>query len=168
MGSGKGRARRAQAAALSAAKPMRRDIAYDIQFDAEPWEKFIAKNNLGQENMHEYYLGRDGAHLFAEPEDYEKVMSEFFADLVDTGTLTLPPDFEAQDLIFHTNTGEQAGWVAGFQEMTMSVKGYPSFWCSVSCLESDQTMGRTTTMLSTLHDTLRTLFEKIDVHQNGF
>src|ERR1039457_6647606 len=87
MGSGKGRARRAQA-----------KKSLDVVFNATKWYDFVQDGEVEQVRVDEYYLGGEDDGL--DEADYERIYSELFADAVVVGAVSLPAGYAPDDFEF--------------------------------------------------------------------
>src|ERR1039458_6255214 len=97
MGSGKGRAKRAQGIPASKALP-RGPQPLIVSPGQQKWHDFVANSELEDVNIHEYYLG----HTYPSPTDegYEKMVTELFADAVEVGAVVIPDELRAEDFTF--------------------------------------------------------------------
>ena len=136
MGAGKGKTKRAQAPttkrapAPSAKSPSR---AHEVKLDLDKWREFAISTGITHENLHRYYLEEDYVQGLQQPENYEKVMTELFADLIEIGALTLPEPFTTEDFVFETDTTAPNNSFDGRQPMKVTLDGHPELqeeaWC---------------------------------------
>src|ERR1035437_7287284 len=91
MGAGKGKTRRAQAAATAEAKN-------DVTVKRKEWEGFTNKTSVERLSLDDYYLS--GANKEWTDEEWAEVVTNFFADAVAVGAVVLPTTYEAEDFEF--------------------------------------------------------------------
>src|ERR1035437_3013850 len=115
MGSGKGKTRRALAAAQLREKTAEKTDK--IVFQQDKWVEFVKSGSIWEEEFYGYYLeenpnanledGRVPPHL--EDEDYRKLMIELFTDAVSVGAIALPEPYNCEDFEFVSNKGDGFG-----------------------------------------------------------
>ena len=112
MGTGKGQTRRAQSVVLVAPPNVvhsDRSAAAEaerVALQYKKWEEFIATSGVGFIKVRRYYMGKDFDRSMAR-EDYEKVLTEQFADAVQVGALVLPGNYKAEDFRFEVGMVER-------------------------------------------------------------
>jgi hypothetical protein len=101
MGSGKGRARRAQQVHHAVGN------ASEILVDEEKWGEFVDSGGLADVPIYGYYLQKNASKLITIfqigelPDDADmKVVRELFADAVSVGAIVLPESYDADDFEF--------------------------------------------------------------------
>src|ERR1035437_9523855 len=115
MGSGKGRSRRAQTLVPTVAGPMELwEIAAiqrfrHVRWDGEKWLEFIGGSGVEKAKVYDYYLG-DKLPQDCGLEDHQKVVSEFFKDVVSLEVLVLPKSCSVEDFELRI-TQEKVGGV---------------------------------------------------------
>jgi hypothetical protein len=108
MGSGKGKARRAQATAHS-----NRSHAKTISYAEEKWAEFIEKSDLGTTNVYEYYLGQNHNYNYPlDADDYKKLLEELFQDAVAVGAITLHSPYHVDDFAFIVKPHQSFTYIA--------------------------------------------------------
>ena len=122
MGSGKGKSRRGRAVrpqmntqtvaapgTLTARDEVRwlrimRASKLEVGFDMDVWRRFIAANGLSKVNVYKYYQVSVNSALPLRLADYERVLTELFADAVTVGAIVLPGAYKPEDFEFRVGT----------------------------------------------------------------
>src|ERR1035437_566892 len=68
------------------------------------WHKFVKSSGVDEIGVFRYYLGKCPNMLTAE--EYERVFTDLFGDLVATGALALPSLYQADDFVFVFSPGK--------------------------------------------------------------
>lgn len=125
MGSGKGRARRANA--MTAAPP----ALGQLTFDPSKWQEFVQDSALEEYNIRQYYCGTKRPSARHRPysmhfDDYAKIVSELFADAVVAGAIILPATYTSTDFIFSAEErpGQPDGQVKA-RQVFVTLEGKP-------------------------------------------
>src|ERR1039458_345963 len=108
MGSGKGKARRAQVASAAGRAYVARE-GQEVKWDVNQWNEFVAGESMKNVMVDEYYLSK-GA-MKSTLENYGVVFSELFADAVAVGAIVLPDGISVDDFRFVVSpfANEQGG-----------------------------------------------------------
>ena|ERR1035437_2933334 len=102
MGAGQGKTRRA-----SGLQPTTEPAVIGTMVDERAWKTFVAQSLPPSTKLFSYYLGKDAAT--SESIDYQKLVSELFADAVAVGAVLLPAPLTADKFEFSTyrNSGRE-------------------------------------------------------------
>ena len=87
----------------------------------EKWEEFIKNSGLVLTELYQYYLNSPLEHLTSD--DYNKLMSELFADCVGVDAIVIPSPYKAEDFELKV----RATGVPNHEWATVTLKGKPSF-----------------------------------------
>ena len=100
MGTGRGKTRRASGLQpqLKTQGNIYTDGPPTVIFQREKWLEFLRSTGVQSVKLQQYYLGRTAKDL--QSADYEKIVTELFADAVASGALTLPAPHKAEDFKF--------------------------------------------------------------------
>ena len=126
MGSGRGKNRRSQATTTPAAKGKRKPRWAEV-FNESIWNEFVIDGDLKNYNLYKYYGVLDASgNAPQQPShaDYEKVITELFADAVAIGAIALPSPHKAEDFAFKIGTVTSGTRLYG-QEVQISLKASP-------------------------------------------
>jgi hypothetical protein len=118
MGSGKGRARRAQVVAGSG------QAMSGARFgsDSRKWHEFVSGAGLRGVDVAEYY-GED----YSEDAGRLRLLEGVFADMVSVGAIILPEPYEVEDFVFELVGSEPVAYLRGKPEGAVDLTGalYP-------------------------------------------
>ena len=98
MGAGKGQTRRVQGRVSGVRHaPVKTKATkwVKVKFNRSEWAQFLKDSRLANVNIYKYYLGSIPSKITFE--DYDKVLTELFADAVEVGAVVLPEPYKAAD-----------------------------------------------------------------------
>src|ERR1039458_9011559 len=104
MGSGKGKARRSRSVSPS----------FGVVTDERVFKDFVVSQGIGSMKLEDYYASPYplGSDLVGANRWQTALVTEFFHDLVDTGTIQLPVDVGVEDFVFTMNDDNGALWMS--------------------------------------------------------
>jgi hypothetical protein len=134
MGSGKGKTRRANSNFTDASTTAANIVAasttpYDdqvIKENPQKWNEFVKTCELQDIKLIQYYLGKNSSA--PTNANYGKITEELFADMITSGTITLPNQHSAKNFTFKVeNPNARGNW----KHMGVALKTKPKTTISV-------------------------------------
>ena len=105
MGSGKGKTRRAKAN-TAVANSATTNTPY-VKENPQKWVEFVKTTGVQDIKLFQYYLSKNGD--VDTDADYEKIMTEAFADMITAEAITLPNQYTTEDFIFEVGSSKNIG-----------------------------------------------------------